>query len=185
MKRLVARVAAAILGGACLAAAFAMPASAQGTLENDTNRWGGDYLSVRAQSVHECRDRCRADTRCMSWTFEKRKQGQSSAVCHLKSYITTASPNTCCISGVIRNTRTLVNRADFNTNRPGSDYYKGKTSNTDALGCRDDCDRDPKCVAWTWVRPGQQERNAVCWLKSGVPPRVWNTCCISGVKSER
>jgi hypothetical protein len=167
------------------AIALALPALAQGTLENDTNRYGGDYLSVRAQSVHECRDRCRSDTRCMSWTFEKRKPNQSSAVCHLKNYITAPSANTCCISGVIRNTRALVNRTDFNTNRPGGDYARVSTSNTDALGCRDSCDRDPRCVAWTWVRPGHQGSNTVCWLKSSVPGRVWNTCCLSGVKSER
>jgi hypothetical protein len=121
----------------------------------------------------------------MLWTFEKRKANQSSAVCRLKSYIPTASANTCCVSGVIRNTRALVNRTDFNTNRPGADYARVPTSNTDALGCRDRCDRDSRCAAWTWVRPGHQGQSAVCWLKSGVRGRTWSTCCISGVKSER
>ncbi len=180
MTGFIARIAAALVAGA-----LALPALAQGTIENDTNRWGGDYLSVRTRYVQQCRDRCVSDTRCMSWTYEKQKPGQSSAVCHLKNYIPAPSPNACCISGVVRSTRTLVNRTDFNTNRPGADYARVSTSNTDALGCRDSCDRDPRCRAWTWVRPGYQERNAVCWLKAGVPGRIWNVCCISGVKGEQ
>jgi hypothetical protein len=47
MSRLVTWIAAFLA-----AIALALPALAQGTLENDTNRYGGDYLSVRAQSVH-------------------------------------------------------------------------------------------------------------------------------------
>jgi hypothetical protein len=70
-----------------------------------------------------------------------------------------------------------------NTDRPGSDLYPGTTiSSVDA--CEQKCMQDPKCKAWTYVKPGVQGPEAKCWLKSSVPPAKTSECCVSGYKGE-
>jgi len=39
------------------------------------------------------------------------------------------------------------------------------------------------CVAFTWVRPGLQGPDGVCWLKSTAGGKVRNACCVSGIVS--
>ncbi len=73
--------------------------------------------------------------------------------------------------------------AEIDTDRPGMDYNSFDLSNADCYLCYNACENDPTCKAWTYVKPGIQGQNARCWLKSGVPTQVQNTCCISGYKS--
>ena len=42
--------------------------------------------------------------------------------------------------------------------------------------------RDRRCRAWTFSYPTDITSGAVCWLKSNVPPRVPENCCVSGVR---
>jgi hypothetical protein len=65
------------------------------------------------------------------------------------------------------------------TDIPGSNIanFNADTANQ----CDDACRRDPGCLAWTWVRPGSQGPNGVCWLKNDTPTRRQDPCCISGV----
>ncbi len=70
-----------------------------------------------------------------------------------------------------------------NQNIPGGDYKSfelkpGETCQT----CIDACLNDPNCKAYTYVKPGAQRQNAVCWLKSTVSNPVADQKCISGVK---
>jgi hypothetical protein len=44
------------------------------------------------------------------------------------------------------------------------------------------CERDKRCRAWSFNYPTDATNGAVCWLKSSVPARVQNTCCVSGVR---
>ena len=69
-------------------------------------------------------------------------------------------------------------------NRPGADYHSFRLSSPDPMVCQDACNRDPKCQSFTYVRPGVQGPQAVCWLKSGVPAPIPHNCCISGLKTE-
>lgn len=52
--------------------------------------------------------------------------------------------------------------------------------------CKASCDNDPRCKAWTYVKPGVQtwisRDKAVCWLKHSVPARKNNPNTISGTK---
>lgn len=69
-----------------------------------------------------------------------------------------------------------------NVERPGADYSnlileKGSP----ARFCRDACQSDPQCRAWTYVRSGVQGPNPRCALKSQVPEPKANPCCVSGV----
>lgn len=68
-----------------------------------------------------------------------------------------------------------------NTDRPGSDYSRTALSRADPHLCAQQCLADGKCLSFTYVRPGQQGSNAVCYLKNKSPAKVVNTCCDSGV----
>ncbi|MCU0290389.1 MAG: PAN domain-containing protein [Thermoanaerobaculaceae bacterium] len=67
------------------------------------------------------------------------------------------------------------------TNRPGGDYQDFDLEEARPELCRDACRRDPRCRAFTYVRPGVQGPAAHCWLKSEVPAAVPNSDCTSGV----
>jgi hypothetical protein len=67
-----------------------------------------------------------------------------------------------------------------NVARPGADYVEYQLPQPNVELCRSACDNDARCHAYTYAHPGMRGPNAVCWLKSAVPPPVTNTCCISG-----
>lgn len=67
-----------------------------------------------------------------------------------------------------------------NTDRPGQDFSNFAVPQANPDVCRLACESERRCVAYTYVHPGLQGPNAVCWLKAAVPPPVQNTCCISG-----
>ena len=68
------------------------------------------------------------------------------------------------------------------TDLSGSDYRNAVMNDKYPSTCRDLCQKEDRCKAWTWVKPGVQGLKAVCWLKNAVPvPRV-DANCVSGVK---
>jgi hypothetical protein len=69
-----------------------------------------------------------------------------------------------------------------NTNRFGSDYKDLDLDSPDPALCADACMNEPRCRAWTYVRPGVQGDKAKCWLKGSVPPSSQDDNCVSGVK---
>ena len=70
---------------------------------------------------------------------------------------------------------------EHDIDRPGKDIRSFTLSSPDPNMCREECLKDPKCRAFTYVKPGVQSPQAKCWLKNGVPSQVKNTNCISGV----
>lgn len=64
---------------------------------------------------------------------------------------------------------------------PGGDYSSKPIAGT-AEDCAEACTLDGKCVAWTWVKPGVQNAQAMCWLKNSVPARTPNVNATSGIK---
>jgi hypothetical protein len=48
--------------------------------------------------------------------------------------------------------------------------------------CMDACAKDPKCKAYTYVKP-MGPKKPRCWLKNAVPPPKTNPWCVSGVKT--
>ena len=65
--------------------------------------------------------------------------------------------------------------------RMGSDYtsYKGQAG---AKSCQEDCIRNPRCKAWTYVKPKTfQDPEGRCWLKHSQPGKTPNKDCISGI----
>ncbi len=69
-----------------------------------------------------------------------------------------------------------------NINLFGGDYANFKLAQAVPELCRSACAADGRCLAYSYVNPGAQFPEAHCWLKSTVPPRSLNGCCVSGVK---
>ncbi len=72
---------------------------------------------------------------------------------------------------------------EWNTDRPGNDIRDFDLRAPDYNLCRQACDGNASCRAWTYVNPGVQGPQARCYLKSPVPARVANACCVSGEKA--
>jgi len=72
---------------------------------------------------------------------------------------------------------------EWDIDRLGSDYSNFDLPVANPQLCKDACDRDPKCKAWTYVKPNTiQGPRPRCWLKYAVPNPLKSTCCVSGVK---
>ena len=72
---------------------------------------------------------------------------------------------------------------EWDTNRRGQDYRSFLLDEPLPDTCRQACNEEAQCQAWTFVKPGIQGPQAKCWLKSVVPQKVQDTCCVSGVKT--
>src|SRR2546422_4694019 len=75
-----------------------------------------------------------------------------------------------------------------NTDRPGQDLrdFDLNLPSPGTFGgpedvCRETCQRDDRCKAWTFVKAGIQGPNPRCWLKKVVPAPRTSNCCVSGV----
>ena len=71
-------------------------------------------------------------------------------------------------------------RVELNTNRYGNDLMGFETAGG-WLDCLRACGNEPRCRAWTYVRPGIQGTAAHCWLKDGVPAASPDANCVSQV----
>jgi len=76
--------------------------------------------------------------------------------------------------------RPALAQADFD--RPGGDYLSSPVASGDPADCALVCERDKRCRAWSFNYPTDISSSAVCWLKSNVPARVPDNCCVSGVR---
>ena len=143
--------------------------------EYDTDRGQSGYThsSVGGYQAGGCQALCEADPQCQSWTFA---QGKPDPQCWLKHDAGKAAPNECCVSG--------VRGMEFAIDRAGSNYKAFEVDPPDPAACKVACANGSACAAWTYVKPGIQGSNGVCWLKSGVPAAVSNPCCISGVRPD-
>ena len=72
--------------------------------------------------------------------------------------------------------------AQVGFDRPGGDYASAIVRSGDPAQCAARCERDTRCRAWAFSYPFTEQANAVCWLKSRVPPRVAAACCVAGVR---
>jgi hypothetical protein len=70
--------------------------------------------------------------------------------------------------------------AYVNYDFPGKDYKSFNMDKDYWPDCQNACGNDPKCNAWTYVKPGYQGPKGRCYLKSAGPKWVSNECCVSG-----
>jgi hypothetical protein len=73
-------------------------------------------------------------------------------------------------------------QAQANFDRPGGDYQSSVVASGDPADCALVCERDRRCRAWSFNYPTEIAGGALCWLKSNVPARTQNNCCVSGVR---
>jgi hypothetical protein len=73
-------------------------------------------------------------------------------------------------------------QAQANFDRPGGDYLSSPVPSGDPADCALVCERDRRCRSWSFNYPTDVAGGAVCWLKSNVPARVQDNCCVSGVR---
>jgi PAN domain len=73
-------------------------------------------------------------------------------------------------------------QAQVGFDRPGGDYSSFPIRSGDPAVCAARCERDARCRAWNFSYPLTARAVATCWLKFRVPPRVENSCCVSGVR---
>jgi hypothetical protein len=175
----------------CLAA-FAMllcavlaPASAQ----TNFDRPGNDYAQSVSQSGDpaECALICERDKRCRAWSFNYPSDNSENAVCWLKDKVPSRVESYCCVSGV-RGAGVIEPRTgpvETSTDRSGGDYRSFDLKNDDKAdrgdACRDACQGDNKCRAWTFARPGYAGKGARCFLKNDIKPPRRKPGFISGV----
>jgi len=72
--------------------------------------------------------------------------------------------------------------AQVGYDRPGRNYLSFTVRNGDPAACAARCDRDSRCRAWSFSYPRTTHVYATCGLKREVPPRVEDSCCVSGVR---
>ena len=66
--------------------------------------------------------------------------------------------------------------------RYGGDYRQFEIpSDPKAEVCKQACEGENRCRAWTYVRPGYIGTTARCYLKDKITPPRRSPCCISGV----
>ncbi|MGO4713175.1 PAN domain-containing protein [Bradyrhizobium sp. 2TAF24] len=176
---------------ACLAAvaAFAalIVAMPQSLLaQTNFDRPGGDYMHspVPSGDPADCALQCERDRRCRAWSFNYPTYAAAEAVCWLKSSVPPRVANNCCVSGV-RGAGVLEQRTgavEMSTDRFGGDYrsFELKGSEHDDA-CKEACEADNKCRAWTYARPGYIGKDARCFLKSQIKPPHRKPGFVSGV----
>jgi hypothetical protein len=151
------------------------------------DRHGGDYASfaLRSGDPAQCAARCDRDSHCRAWSFSY-PVGDFPAQCWLKSQVPPRVEDSAAASGVrgagVIQPRHSHREREFSIDRPGGDYRSFDVA-THATGetCKDACDGESQCRAWTYVRPGYGGAQAQCRLKDHLMPPQHQPCCISGV----
>jgi hypothetical protein len=163
-----------------------------------------DAPSYHYSAAMECREACIRNERCQAWSFVwgevvARDMGYSvgrDRYCYLKDSVPSPVWKEGVVASVkrpdrgpptaeaaaVRSPRTAPAGMEARTNRPGADYRDFEVTGNAPAVCQSACQEDPRCRAWTVVRPEVQGPRARCWLKDAVPEPVTDACCVSGVK---
>lgn len=159
-------------------------------VSEDTDRPGLNYhhFDVPTGGRDVCQRACEADADCKVYTYVKSAAGRPTGTCWLKSGYPDAKPSQCCDSAFKRTGRAELNTAKVGTDIPGHDYHRftvetlfGKTAERASI-CADACGADGKCRAYTYVNPGVQGPQAVCYLKDDVSASTNDACCTSATR---
>jgi hypothetical protein len=105
-------------------------------------------------------------------------------MCWLKSEVKPRVENQCCVTGIKGGAVVEMRPGpiESSVDRSGGDYRQvdvSKTPNADA--CKQACEGDNRCRAWTYVRPGYIAATARCYLKEKITRPRRRPCCMSGV----
>jgi hypothetical protein len=73
-------------------------------------------------------------------------------------------------------------QAQLGYDRSGTHYLSFTVHPADPALCAARCERDGRCRAWSFSYPRTKKTPATCALMRKVPPRVKDSCCVSGVR---
>lgn len=153
------------------------------TLENNTDRVGGDYNAFNAANWEVCQTACEGDAQCLAWTWVRPGVQGPAARCWVKNTVPPPLPGDCCISGARISVVPTTPPLEVGVDRPGHDYASFDMAlDATAYRCAGQCGAEARCVAWTFVMPNVQGPLPRCWLKDQVPAPMPSGCCSSGVK---
>jgi hypothetical protein len=93
-----------------------------------------------------------------------------------------AAPMEAVVAGPITVPQAPSMTLESNTDRFGHNYRDFDLRDARPELCRDACAADPRCLAYTYVKPGIQGEAPRCWLKDEVARATNAPCCVSGVK---
>ena len=170
--------------------AFAVIAVFSASAQTGVDRPGGDYARfvVPSGDPAVCAARCDRDARCRAWTFSYPGTaaigGGTSAMCWLKSVVRPRVENRCCVSGIKGGGLVELRPGpiEMSVDRHGGDYRHFEiTSNPTVEVCKETCEGESRCRAWTYVRPGYGSSAARCYLKDKIKRPRRKPCCMSGV----
>jgi hypothetical protein len=166
-----------------LFAALPLAAQQAGPLENGTNRPGGDFrdFAMAAPDPAACQAACVGDASCRSFTYVKPGAQGPQAHCWLKANVPPANADANCVSGVVQRAAPQAGDLEQSVNRPGGDYRSFPVPSANPGDCRAACNAETVCRSFTFVKPGAQGPQAVCWLKNTVPPGHPDNNCVSGL----
>jgi hypothetical protein len=175
-------VPAAVVNNCCVSGVKSLVYVLPPGATNNRDRPGNDYANFAVADPQICKNACDGQAQCTAWTFVRPGVQGPQARCYLKQPTPAQVVNNCCISGV-KASDPVPPGANNNRDRPGNDFQSFVPPSQNAIHCKNACDGNVNCMAWTYVRPGFQGPQARCYLKNPTPPQVVNTCCISGVKA--
>jgi hypothetical protein len=150
------------------------------------DRPGADYHTapVRSGDPAVCAARCDRDNRCRAWSFSYPRTVSRDAMCRLKSAVTAAKDDNCCVSGV-RGAALIEPKTgpiEFSIDRMGGDFRSFEiAADPTGASCAKACQAEARCRAFTYLRPGYGGASARCYLKDKVTRPRRKPCCISGV----
>ncbi|THB71700.1 MAG: hypothetical protein D6E12_00735 [Desulfovibrio sp.] len=149
------------------------------------NLQGGDYDMFQTSSVNGARDECVQACQdyggCIGATVVY--SGAGFPMCYLKTGAFTAVEDPSAYSWG----KPLYYSAEPNTDRPGQDYasFELASPQFDHMECRRRCQEDSRCMSFSYVLPGTQAANGLCWLKDGLPMHQPAQGVMSGLIYER
>jgi hypothetical protein len=175
------------LGAAC---GLLLAAMATAHAQSGFDRPGGDYarFNVPSGDPAVCAARCDRDGRCRAWAFSypgaNSTGGVTTAICWLKNEVRPQVESACCVTGV-KGGGLIEMRpgpVENSIDRVGGDYRHFDIPAPPAMdACKQACEADNRCRAWTYARPGYVGPHARCYLKERIKRPRRKPCCISGV----
>ncbi|HYE45918.1 MAG TPA: PAN domain-containing protein, partial [Caulobacter sp.] len=155
---------------------------------------GHDIHSYALQSPDPgyCRLACDQNAQCQSWTFVKPGAQGPNAMCWLKGTANIGGvQDQSTISGIKNGAggpypggARVENGMMLGINLSGGDIASLALPTGNPELCRQACDGRGDCRSWTFVKPGGQGPQAMCWLKGSVPGATFHNGVISGVKGQ-
>ncbi len=141
-----------------------------------------------------CQAACRADMRCIAWTYTQPNLAGGAAHCSLKAVIPAQIADICCTSGVEREPAPEmrvpppvppgVTGAQPGIELEGGTYRFLEGADAAPQTCQAACRAEGQCLAWDYARPGVFSPDARCFLKNSASTQVVSPCCMAGFERQ-